>query len=199
MKELKVINKALIDKYIGVFIHKEKVKDETLEMLFSDYKDNGDVRNVTIKTIVLDTLYNTRMRIVDRPYVIQHIVDSHKTIDGLLASGKREYELFDIIANIPVNGVNNQYVFASKFLSFSNQKLYPIMDSFSCSFFNQYSEINPTVPKNNGVKDYRSFCTAFDMFHKLVNELAQHEYTAKEIDMFIWQYAKDNMTDKSND
>lgn len=198
MEELKEINKSLIDEYISLFMSKEKDNEETLKMIFRDYKNNGDIRNVTTKTIVLDTIYSTGIRYVDRPYVIQHIVDCHKEIDDLLASRKREYELFDIIANIPVEGVFHQYVFASKYLSFSNQELYPIMDSYSRNFLNQYSEIDPTIPKIKGTEDYRSFCAAFDTFHKLVNKSTQNEYTPKEIDMFIWQYAKDNMIAKSD-
>lgn len=190
MKELIEISKSAVQDYINQFKAKEEYGEKSLEMIFHDYKDSGDIRNVMVKTIVLNSLYHTRIKDKDIPFVVKHIVNNHEKIDTLLNSGKREYELYDIIAFIPVEGVNNAYVFASKYLSFSNTELYPIMDSYSRDLLTKYSDIYPDIPKIKGIDNYKSFCAAFDAFHKMVNKITEHDFTAKEIDMFIWQYAK---------
>lgn len=191
MNKLIEISESNVQNYIDQFNAKEKNGEESLQMIFSDYKDNGDIRKVMVKTIVLNALYHTRIKDKDIPFVVQHIVNNHKEIDQLLSSGKREYKLYDIIAYIPVDGVNNAYVFASKYLSFSNTELYPIMDSFSRDLLAKYSEIYSEIPAIKGTNDYESFCDAFDAFHELVKKITKHDYKPKEIDMFIWQYAKE--------
>lgn len=191
MKKTEEISLDLVIEKIKKFEDKESNGEKTLQMIFTDYTDNSDLRKVMTKTIVLDHIYSTRIRYKDIPFVAQNIVNNHKKIDRLLNSGKREYELYEIIAYINVDGVNNAYSFATKYLSFINKELYPIMDSYSRELLKNYREIYPEIPPIKGENNYESFCAAFDAFHKKVNSITKRDFSAKEIDMFIWQYAKD--------
>ena len=166
-------------------------------MLYLDYPDNSDICSVIVKTIVLDSIYSTRIRKKDLPFVVQHIVDNHEKIDKLINTGKREYDLYKLIAFIPTEGVNNIYSFTSKYLSFINPELYPIMDSYSRKLLKEYHENYPDIiPKIKGENNYESFCMAFDEFHKKVKEITKYEFSAKETDMFIWQYAKEYFSEE---
>lgn len=196
MEIIKEISLDLVNEKIRKFKDNERNGEKTLQMLFDDYTDNSDFRKVMAKTIVLDHIYSTRIRYKDMPYVAQNIVNNHKRIDELLRSGKREYELYKIIAYINIDGVYNAYSFATKYLSFINKELYPIMDSYSRGLLKDYREIYPDIPQIKGEKNYESFCVAFDAFRKKVISITGCYFSAKEIDMFIWQYAKDLKKDK---
>ena len=188
------LSKTTVQDYIDQFIAKEGSGEKALQMLFRDYPNNDDVSSVTVKTIVLDNIYSTRIRKIDLPFVIQHIVDNSNEINQLLESEKREYKLYSIIAFIPNKGVNNVYSFATKYLSFIKPELYPIMDSYSRDLLKEYHNAYPDIiPKIIGDDDYESFCMAFDAFHEKLNEITGYAFSAKETDMFIWQYAKQNL------
>ena len=154
MEIIKEISLDLVNEKIRKFKDNERNGEKTLQMLFDDYTDNSDFRKVMAKTIVLDHIYSTRIRYIDMPYVAQNIVNNHKRIDELLRSGKREYELYKIIAYINIDGVYNAYSFATKYLSFINKELYPIMDSYSRGLLKDYREIYPDIPHIKGENNY---------------------------------------------
>lgn len=200
MKTIEKISVDLVEAKIKKFIANENDGEKTLKMIFQDYDDNSDLRNVMVKTIVLDRIYSTRIRYVDLPYIVQNIVEKNAEITKLLKSTDREYELYYLIAENnkefinkkgKIEKVHNAYSFATKYLSFINKELYPIMDSYARELLKGYSEIYPEIPKIKGDNNYESFCDAFDAFHDKVNSITERNYSAKDIDMFIWQYAKD--------
>lgn len=205
------INFTLVENTINEFKENYGVDDEALKMLFKDYPDNGDIKQVTIKAAVLDKLYSTRIRFVDFPFVVQNIVENNAEITKLLKSHNREYELYYLIAEpnkefINKKGekekVHNAYSFATKYLSFIKPDLYPIMDSYSKELLNKFCDMYPDKLRSlsASTNEYKQFCNTFDDFKDLINRIVKentnHEYTAKEIDMFIWQYAK-NLIEES--
>lgn len=205
MKEPQKISYTLVRDNINKFIKNENDGEETLRMLFNDYQDNGDFRHVMVKATVLDNIYSTGIRYVDFPFVIKNIVDKHERIDELLKSSEREYELYYLIAfnNYTFKNskgedenVHNAYSFATKYLSFTKPNLYPIMDSYSKELLNKFCKSYSELPElSTDTIKYEIFCKTFDAFRDLVNKIVKdetkHEYTPKEIDMFLWQYAKD--------
>lgn len=213
MKRPKAISYELVKDSIDKFKANEGVGDKVLKMLFNDYPNNGDATHVTIKATVLDKIYSTRIRYVDFPFIIQNIVERSAEINELLKSSEREYKLYYLIAEPDkefvnkkgeIEKVHNAYSFATKYLSFIKPDLYPIMDSYSKELLNKYCEIYQTLPiLSVSTNKYEHFCKTFDAFRQLVNEIVKditdHEYTPKEIDMFIWQYAKDLMEESKDD
>ena len=227
MIELQEINYEIYD-FINGKIEKFKKTygndDDTLTMLFKDYPDNSDVRKVTVKAAVLDKLYSTRIRFVDFPFVVQNIVDKHEEIEKKLQSNERDYKLYELIAENNftfINGdkeeenVHNAYSFATKYLSFSrpdNPDLYPIMDSYTKELLNKYCEKYkgrlPMLSANTN--DYKMYCKTLDEFKNMVNTEVEkiankdtnhnyHSFNSKEIDMFLWQYAKDLKEESKDD
>ena len=185
------IYKDLVEKNIRKFAENEKDKEETLKMLFREYRDNSDISGVMIKTAVLNCLYSAGVKNIYVPDVARNIYENHEELDELLNTGKREYKAYDLIAFVKKDGVNNAYSFASKYLSFSCPELYPVMDRYSRELIDQYTEYYPEIPKIQNKNSYKEFCAAFDVFHGIVNRRTGDVYSAKRVDMFIWQYAKD--------
>lgn len=76
-------------------------------------------------------------------------------------------------------------MYTSKYFSFCNPKLYPIMDSY--------------VKKAIGIPEscnYGKYCAMIGEFKRQLDEKVHHEYSIKEIDMFLWQWVKDLAKDE---
>ena len=192
-------------------------EEEALTMLFKDYPDNSDIKQVTVKVAVLDKLYSTRIRFADFSFIVKNIVEKSKEITDMLQYDERNYNLYKLIAfnnytfindDKKEENVHNAYSFATKYLSFSksdNPELYPIMDSYSKELLNKYCEQykGRLTKLSYNTYDYKKFCKTFDEFKALVNEIVkkdtEHIFTAKEIDMFLWQYAKELKKSSKND
>jgi hypothetical protein len=96
-----------------------------LRQLFEKFPENTDLREVAVKTKVLNVLYGLQILAVN--VVAKHITDLG--IDPDLRAGKAE--IVDRIAEARLSGdkIRHYFSFASKYCSWHNPTKYPIYDS----------------------------------------------------------------------
>jgi hypothetical protein len=171
--------------------------NEKIFKVFECFPDNTCPYDVKIKVAVVNTLYNTAIRYIDP------VVKSVNTVFSRLRNGdliiNNSIELVDLIATTSWksdrSGVSHKRMnlsFASKFMHFHSERTIPIYDSYVWIVMTGYlHRIGEYVPVGNPVH-YSDFHDRFVFFMKTFNLT---EYSAYEIDKFLWQYGKQLITD----
>lgn len=181
------------------------------------YPENTDVEQVYAKVHALNVLYGAGVFTVDEEPMAKHIV-SVKDLDSRLRGGcedvVKEIACFSrepkrVIRKDKKTYVKSRtyYVFATKFCSFHQPKLFPIVDStvrkLLCDFLNgkkgdhactDRSKPSITLTKLSCIDQYSLYKEAVCMFMKWYESLgANEEYRLrcfKKADMFLWTYNK---------
>lgn len=122
--QLEKPTKELIEKYGREFERKHGAEEEAIRELFKIFSDNKDYKGVLLKSIVINTLYGTRIMRIEN--IARHICELD--IDDRLKLG--DSQIVDQIARVNIKGKERRnYSFASKYCSFHQPSLYPIYDS----------------------------------------------------------------------
>jgi hypothetical protein len=181
----------LIQKYIDKFDNNNEftIVELALSELFERYPNNQDLQIVLIKVIVLDSLYNTNIRMGGENALVKvanHILS--KNIDGKLKSGLPE--LVDEIALINIEGNRRRnYSFASKYCHWHQPEIYPIYDSFVDHLLWAYREQdNFMMFKRIELQQYSQYKEVIKRFREFF-ELTRFDF--KELDKFLWGYGKE--------
>lgn len=182
-----------------------------------DYPKNTDTAQVYAKVHALNVLYGAGVRSVDEELMAKHIV-SIEGIDDRIGMGCEE--IIGEIAHLPkgskyttkrgdevYKGGRTYYVFATKFCSFSQPDLFPIVDStvrkLLCGLFggrandqacrNGLSE-PISISKLNRVNQYGLYKETIRAFMKWYGSLGPDEdyriLNFKSADVFLWTYQK---------
>lgn len=179
-----------IDNYINRFDSEYGVYDAVLERLFIS-ADNNNYDNVFCRVGLLDLLYSTGIQRFNKggiDIVTRHIMGLCQNIDAAKDAKGIDYTLFGKLEKVEYTGCisihgreNNIPVFASKFMSFTNPTVYPIMDSI--------------VKKVIGIREdakYEEYCENLERFiNEKIYPLGKR-YTLKNIDKFLWLYGKES-------
>lgn len=185
-----------IDKYIEDFNKEYGVYDDVLIRLFKN-SDNDNYDNVFCRVGLLDLIYSTGIQRFNKggiDTVTRHIIDFHEEIDAAKTAKTIDTDIYENLMQVTYKNVsamtgaeNNIPVFASKFLSFTNPEVYPIMDSI--------------VKKVIGVRDaagYEEYCGKLKEFiEKKITPVIKEldiEYSLKDIDKFLWMWGKENLS-----
>ncbi len=179
-----------IDSYINRFDSEYGVYDAVLERLFIS-ADNNNYDNVFCRVGLLDLLYSTGIQRFNKggiDIVTKHIMGLCQNIDAAKNAKNIDYTLYGKLEKVEYTGCisiqgreNNIPVFASKFLSFTNPNVYPIMDSI----------VKEVIGSRENIS-YEEYCEDLGRFiEEKVNPLGK-SYTLKNIDKFLWLYGKEN-------
>ena len=184
------INIENIDRIIKCFDEEYGYYDKVLNRLF-EKADNSDYDNMFCRVGLLDLLYSTGIQRFNKggiDTVTRHIMRFSEQIDDVRNVKDRNYQIYDKLKEVEykdavsdIGRENRIPVFTSKFLSFTNPEVYPIMDSI--------------VKNVIGIREeagYEEYCIALDDFiRKKIKPLGK-TYSLKDIDKFLWLWGKRN-------
>lgn len=184
------ITVANIDRLIDEFDSEYGVYDEVLMRLFKN-ADNNDHDNVFCRVGLLDLIYRTGIQRFNKggiETVTKHIISLSGRIDAAKDDKDIDYDLYNKLKAVEYTDVTSTHgnenqipVFASKFLSFTNPKVYSIMDSIVKGAIGYRGD------------DYKEFCEALKKFRDDRSETigTDKKYSLKEIDEFLWMWGKE--------
>lgn len=164
-------------------------------------RENNKIEDVYLKVTAINSLYSTN---IYDTYKIAHHIFHIKDIDKKLEDG--DLSVVNEIARghkIPnTEKEKNFYSFATKYCSFHNPKNYPIYDGLIQNLLIEYN--------NSKIEDFK-FCEPkinydylrdYEKFKETIEKFKSHfsltKFELKEIDMFLWLYAKDRERMKLN-
>ena len=181
----------LVQKYINEFNHDPELilSEDALSFLFTIYPTNQELRYVLIKVTLLDSLYNTNLRMGGKNAVVKvasHILSCK--IDTKLQIGSPE--LINEIAVIDFgNKKRRDYSFVTKYCHWHQPNKYPIYDSRVENMLWKYRDQDNFMKfELLELQEYPRYKEIVDGFRKYYG-LRQFNY--KEIDKFLWKYADD--------
>ena len=153
--------------------------DQAVEVVFRQWPGNRNIHEVLAKTTLLNRLYSTNILAVHD--VAEHIVEQN--IDEQLSCG--DMEVVRKIADVNIGGKLRHFrSFASKYCHWHQPDRYQIYDSYVGKILWRYQgDFDFARFQQNDLKDYRRFVVVVD---SLVNHFDLHEFSRKEIDIFLW-------------
>jgi len=159
-----------------------RIVEEALKDLFTQYPRNKDHPHVLLKVVALNRLYSTGILAVHD--VARHIHERAQEIDSGLAVGSPE--IVDKITAVPITAtgeVRHFWSFATKYCSWHNPKAYPIWDSRVERYLRSLNGTAFTHPDRwNHYREFRDLMALFREHYRLA------AFTFKEIDEFLWSY-----------
>ena len=194
-----IVNQGLIDEYIARFEEQNNKSEEVLKYLFAN-ANHKDYNGVFCRVGLLDSLYSTQIQqyykggitavsdhIFSKAGVIVNLINC-KVLDDDAFKLFEELTIVDYSAYKDCNGKENKIVsFVSKYMSFCKPEMFPIMDSYVKKLINLSESVS-----------YAAFVNEFTSFKDRVLDKTGKDYTNKKIDMFLWQYARDNKKEINN-
>ena len=179
----------LINNEIERFNKTNGCSEEVLKYLFKN-PDHNDYNAVFCRVGLLDSLYSTGIQRYNKggiTAVTDHFCSFSDKMNSSLKMDIIDFQLYWDLVDVKyshysdLNGRECKiYSFVSKYLSFCKPMTYPIMDL--------------SVKKLMGISeyaDYEEFCNYITEYRNKINTKLGMNYTVKEIDMFLWQLAKD--------
>lgn len=173
-------------------------KDSAIIKLYSKFPNNTDLDEVLAKVTLLNAFYSTQILDMDLLNVSRDIVELN--IDSSIHGEKVDY---DIVNRIAYGGIFYQrklYSFASKFCSFHNPAEFPIVDSYSKGMLYYMNNCEDSRFHffthgftQNDLNNYHNYCKVYNAF---VKHFKLENISYKEIDKYLWKYAKYEMGSK---
>lgn len=184
--KLPIPTSELIEKYNKKWFSLDKYPEQ--ENILTDVfknKNNQDFKIVLYKTIFLNEFYSTHL---------DSAVGMARYIVNLNINEKlnnNDISLVEDIALTP-NEMRNAYSFASKYCSWHNPDVYPILDSYAKGVLyrmNKKFRFMPQFTQNNISSSYIFYC---DVYENFIRHFNLENYTLKQIDRFLWLFGKEN-------
>jgi hypothetical protein len=200
------------------------VAEKILTDLFQKepYKDNTDLEKIITKVVLLNTFYSTRIDSNMLIPIARQIMATR--IDDKLINYSTDSEpvancdLVNAIAycRTPINnwgdGIDNRYSFASKYCSWHQPDLYPIVDSYAKGLLIHLLDVklnstsndeevcftyefpprshNGFAAKNKILSDYHQYFRAYMTF---INKYGLNDIKLKDIDEYLWTLARSEL------
>lgn len=192
---------TLVTEYVKMFDEgnnrEDFYKDEAIKKLFALLPKNNKIDEVLAKVALLNSFYGTQILDIDLINVASEIVSMK--IDNYLGknNNKEDISVVNKIAYGMKEYPRNLYSFASKYCSFHNPDKFPIVDSYAkgmlyymnCSDDERFHFFSGSFTQSdmNNYKNYYKIYNRFKEFFEL------YELSYKEIDKYLWKYAKYEM------
>lgn len=183
-----MISNELIEQKSEEYKKKYSLIDKALFELFESMNQNTSLEEILIKVTALNSLYSTNISGYKNLEMISKIIYESRNMDELIDAGDKE--AVNIIGQTR-EGMNNAFVFASKYCSFHQPEKFLIFDSYSwfalrtiCGELGIDHKLksNPTMDFDA----YNKYCKCVD---NIINEYGLiHDY--KKIDEFLWMKGK---------
>jgi hypothetical protein len=169
--------------------------ENALRTLINRFPENKSIDEIRLKVCSIDSLYSTN--IYDTLKIAKHIQSLN--VDDALINGD-----INIVSKIATgHGIAslksevgkeiNFYSFATKYCSWHNSDAFPIFDSYVEKILIAYRELGFCNFKNVELKQYHRFKETIMGFREYYD---LSELSLKEIDKFLWLYAKDLFKNK---
>lgn len=172
-----------IDVWNGLIDYQNQ--EAALDKLFALCPKNTDIRDVLLKSAVLNDFYSTQ--IFDINPVAENIVGLN--IDSRLQKG--DLSLVGDISNVQMSDGKQYcfYSFASKFCSHHRPDIYPIYDSFVDTMLCYFQKRDRFYSfKSKDLEDYFVFCEVMEAFRKYYGLTG---FGFKLVDKYLWLLGKD--------
>lgn len=183
---LKHPNSFLVKKYNEKFEKDDRyyLADQAIIKLFKKFKDNKDIKDILLKTSLINDLYSTNIFATFE--MAKHILSLN--IDSDLKKG--DPKAVNKIAKIIISKKQkNFYSFATKYCNWHNQSKYPIYDSYVDKILRAYRNQTAFYTfKNDDLRDYAKFLVILENFRKYFK---LDKFDFKKIDKFLWMYGKE--------
>jgi hypothetical protein len=187
-------NENLVRSACREFDNDNQLTEEGLDVLFSQYPGNRDLRQVFLKVVALNALYTTRLPIYsttlpDVEDVARHIVQQGEAIDSALAVGS--IGIVERISRIAVlrKEDRNYFSFATKYCSRHKPSAYPIYDRNAEACLWYYKKQHGFAEYRREGYDYAEFVRIVAAFRDFPSYgLASCGFNFKEIDKFLYLY-----------
>ncbi len=190
--------KEYVDKFENDNNRSDFFKDSAIIKLFDKFPNNTELDEVLAKVTLLNAFYSTQILDMDLLNVSRDIVALK--IDSSIYGEKVDYDIVNRIAYCGSFYQRKLYSFASKYCSFHNPAEFPIVDSYSKGMLYYMNNCEDTRFHfftqgftQNDLNNYYNYWKVFSAFiehYKLVN------LSFKEIDKYLWKYAKYEMGSK---
>lgn len=203
----------ILNKCVEQFNNEQDLNEKVVGDVFSKF-DNSSISNILIKVIVLNNRYSAGLN--DNPLSIEkrkeYTTDNKKfpvdvtTMAEHIYRNRDEFnkvkkineviELVDIMRDI--EGFQDAYSFATKYCSWTYSGIdVPIVDSYVKGLLyrlNVKYKFDPSFIRQNQLNDYSKY---LDIYKCFVDTYHLNQYSYKDVDKYLWQYAK-NMLVKNN-
>lgn len=184
------VTEELINQKVSMFIRETGDSEEVIKRLFIE-ADNNSFDDILFRAAMIDLVYSTCVQRFNKGGIValtKHLLKHSNIIQNVIDSNEIDYDAFYLLANMDYSGLDNikgrearVASFVSKFLSFSNENVYPIMDS--------------NVKRAMGLSestDYEQFSKEVLSFKDEIYKRISVNLSLKELDMFLWQWTKDD-------
>ncbi len=173
-------------------------KDETIKNLFAAMPNNTVLEEVLAKVTLLNSFYSTQIKNKDLINVAKDIIDLK--IDSKIQGETVDVDVVNQIAYTHKDYPNSLYSFASKYCSFHNPEKFPIADSYSKGmlyYMNNCDNDNlHFFPHKFSQKDLNNYLNYIKVYNEFIKHFKLGKMTYKEIDKYLWKYAKDRMGER---
>ena len=183
--------KELVKNYINKFLENSDDKfrhyqyqEKAVIKIKDEFPNNKEIIDILLKVGILNSFYSTN---IFKPFSVAERI-LNLDIDRRLEEG--DESLVKEIADNKIAGKNkNFYSFATKYCNMHNPKDYPIYDSYIKWILKLYNkQYNFYKFKNDELKDYKKFKEILKKFKEF---FGLEDFSFKEIDQFLWTYAKE--------
>ena len=194
MKEEIILQRPTEDfvkKYINKFLNNNENKfkhypyqEKAVMKLRKEFPNNNQIIEILLKVGILNSFYSTN---IFKPFAVAERI-LQLSIDEKLKKG--EILLVHEIAKNKISGKNFYfYSFATKYCSMHNPEAYPIYDSYIGWILYLYKKQHSFCEfGRKDLKDYKKFK---EILKKFTEFFRLGEFSFKEIDQFLWTYAKE--------
>lgn len=164
--------------------------EATLNKLITAYPNHRNFDEVLVKCMCINTAYSTMLNKNDLVEIADGIA---KSIAFSTYISTHPVNAVNFIASI---GTHRHYSFATKYCALHFPNLYPIFDKFAFEALRYYND-----PKNGytpfwGKRITRAAChnyqTYIDIYNAFINAYGLHTFSYREIDKYLWHFAKSN-------
>lgn len=206
---------GIVDSCIKQF-NKEQEKNESVVSSVFDIFDNSSIENILIKVIVLNNRYSAGLtdnkiseskRIeyeledksipVDVLTMAEHIFENKAVFDSV-SKNEDIIKLVKVLRSVDDN-YQDAYSFATKYCSWTfENNIVPIVDSYVKGLLyrlnNKFGFCEPfTQAKMNDYDEY------YKIYESFIKEYNLYNYSYKDIDKYLWQYAKNLLVNDNLD
>lgn len=168
----------------------EGVKDKALRLVYGAYPKNERVEEILSKVALLDNLYRTCL-LGKEVEMARHILqqNTNSEIDRGILEGD-----LSVIGRIR-DGAQDNYSFASKFLSFHNPNAFPVFDNKVDKLIHGWRG-NLGLPMDLVPDALRNYPTYRGILVMLMGKFKLQDLGFKKFDQALWMYAKETEESK---
>lgn len=188
--------KEYVDKFDNDNNRSDFFKDSAIIKLFDKFPNNTELDEVLAKVTLLNAFYSTQILDIDLLDVARDIVAL--TIDSSIRGDNIDIDVVNRIAYDEGRLYQRKlYSFASKYCSFHNPAKFPIADSYSKGMLYYINNCEDSRFHffaqgftQNDLNNYHNYCKVYIAF---VKHFQLEKLSYKEIDKYLWKYAKYEM------